>query len=328
MIAQSLFKILRMRWPELAIDVLAPSWSKPLLEHIPEVRQALELPLVHGQLGLTMRRITAKSLRRMNYQRAIILPNSFKSALIPWLAGIPLRTGYRGEQRFGLINDMRYLDKHWLPTTIQRLVALGMEKRARPALEHCPSPTLRADRQQALQAVRRLGLNLERPVLALCPGAEYGPAKRWPPAHFAAVARHFRALGYQVWVFGSERDKVVADEVCYETGSECFNLAGCTRLGEAIDLLFMTTAVVSNDSGLMHIAAALSLPLVAVYGSSDPGFTPPLSKCAQIERLDLACSPCFQRKCPLGHLRCLRDLHPDRVIRSLSKLLDRSHEII
>ncbi|APZ42114.1 lipopolysaccharide heptosyltransferase II [Acidihalobacter ferrooxydans] len=320
--AQSLFMALRERNPGLEIDVLAPAWTAPLLARMPEVHAALDLPIGHGELDLKARRRIARELRAHHYAQAIVLPNSLKSALIPWFARIPRRTGFRGEQRYGLLNDLRRLDKARLPRTVQRFVALAMPKNHLPALEDCPRPQLRTDPQAGRVARARLGLEDPRPALGLCPGAEFGPAKRWPSAHYAAVARYYRSRGWQIWVFGSQNDFEVAEAVCRDAGPDCTNLAGRTTLGEAIDLMAQTAAVVSNDSGLMHVAAALDRPLVAVYGSSDPGFTPPLSPTARIERLGLACSPCFQRECPLKHLDCLHGLHPDRIVRALDSLLD------
>ncbi|AOU97048.1 lipopolysaccharide heptosyltransferase II [Acidihalobacter yilgarnensis] len=321
--AQSLFKVLRARYPELIIDVLAPAWTAPLIDRMPEVRRAIPQPLGHGRLALAERYRLGRRLRTDAYDWALVLPNSFKSALIPWFAGIPRRTGFRGEFRYGLLNDLHTLDKRALPRTVQRFAVLGLPPKVAAAFQSLPVPVLRADAVAAAEAADRLGLDTHRPVLALCPGAEYGPAKRWPTEYFAAVARHYRTQGWQSWVFGSERDASLAEAVCRDAGPDCINLAGRTTLTEAADLMATCTAVVSNDSGLMHLAAALGRPLVAVYGSSDPGFTPPLAAPgrARIERLGLDCSPCFARECPLGHLECLRGLHPERVVRALDALI-------
>lgn len=315
--AQSLCMALKARRPDCAIDVLAPAWTFPLLQRMPEVSEAIAMPLGHGQLGLRERRRLGHSLQG-RYGHAIVLPRSWKSALVPWFAEIPRRTGWLGELRFGLLNDARRLDRSALPRTVQRFVALGLE-RGEPLPPDCPAPRLVPDVANAAAARRRLGLEGDgRPVLALCPGAEYGPAKRWPPGHFATVARwwHESREGV-VWLFGSAKDGSAAAAIAAAAAGICVDLCGRTDLAEAVDLLAGASAVVSNDSGLMHVAAALDRPLVAVYGSSDPGFTPPLGERAQVLRLGLECSPCFQRECPLGHTRCLVDLGPERVIAAL-----------
>lgn len=316
--AQSLFETLKRQHPERAIDVLAPAWTRPLLARMPQVRSGIDLPLGHGELGLGVRRQLGRSLREQHYAQAIVLPGSWKSALIPWIAHIPRRTGYRGEWRYGLLNDIRPLDKTRLPMTVQRFVALGLPRHALlpPSV---PPPHLVIDPTLRAKALLKLGLlRPTTPVLALCPGAEYGPAKRWPVEHFAAVARSKLAEGWQVWLFGSTKDQPVAAAIQAATDGACVDLSGRTRLDQAIDLLSLADAVVSNDSGLMHIAAALGRKLVAVYGSSDPGFTPPLHEQARIIWLGLECSPCFKRECPLGHLRCLREITPERVLQELA----------
>lgn len=322
--AQSLFKLLRSRFPDMTIDVLAPPWTQDLLARMPEVRRSISQPLGHGRLGLGARYRLGRKLRDEAYDWAIVLPNSLKSALIPWIARIPRRTGYRGEFRYALLNDLRLLDKQALPRTVQRFAALGSPRNAHAmAFDSLPLPALTTEVKSTGDAIRRLGLDAAKPALALCPGAEYGPAKRWSPEYFAVVAQHFSNRGWQTWLFGSERDHQVAESVRQAAGPDCINLAGLTTLSEAVDLMAQCQAVVSNDSGLMHLAAALDRPLVAIYGSSDPGFTPPLSlpDRARIEWLDLPCSPCFKRECPLGHYACLRELHPERVIQALNELV-------
>ena len=319
--AQSLFCTLKQRHPGLQIDVLAPAWSRALVTRMPEVGKSLDLPLGHGEFGLAKRYKLSRSLRNEGYDWSIVLPNSFKSALIPLWAGIPRRTGYLGELRLGVLNDVRRLEKERLPMTVQRFVALGL-----PADSFLPEP-LPAPRLSvvpALVANTLERLRLERPkvLLALCPGAEFGPAKRWPTEHFAAIARQKQREGWQVWVFGSERDREIGRAVCESAGNGCVNLAGRTSLAEAVDLLSLATLVITNDSGLMHVASALDRPLIALYGSSDPGFTPPLNHNARIAYLGLACSPCFNRNCPLGHLRCLRELTPERVLALMDEVLE------
>lgn len=315
--AQSLFKVLKQRHPEAVINVLAPAWSLPLLERMPEVNKGIVMPLGHGKLGLSERYRLGKSLRSEQYDQAIVLPNSLKSAIVPWAAKIPKRTGFRGEMRYGLLNDLRALDKEQLPMTVQRFVALGVEKEE--LLSKIPDPRLEV---QAVAAALQ-ALDLPSPdgkLLALCTGAEYGPAKQWPSDYFAAVAKDKLQQGWQVWIFGSERDRGAGEAVVAalgEAGSQVQNLAGRTSLEQAVDLMSLATVVVGNDSGLMHVAAALDRDLVAIYGSSDPGFTPPLNRRAQILDLHLECSPCFKRECPLGHYDCLRKLEPSQVLQAM-----------
>ena len=321
--AQSLFMVLKAQDSERAIDVLAPGWTRVLLERMPEVREAVEMPLGHGEVKLLTRRRLGIALRAGHYRQVIVLPNSLKSALVPFWARIPLRTGYVGEMRQWLLNDCRRLDKQRLVMTVQRFTALALPD-GTDLPGALPAPALVTNHENGYAALQRLDLDLgKKPVLALCPGAEFGAAKKWPEAYYAEVAREWLAQGWQVWLFGSVNDESVCDSINAQAHGRCENLAGRTRLEDAIDLLAMASFVVSNDSGLMHIAAALQRPMVAIYGSSDPGFTPPLSETASVERLGLDCSPCFQRECPLGHLNCLNELPPARIIAAMEEVMRR-----
>jgi heptosyltransferase-2 len=311
--AQGLYRALRAQYPEMLIDVLAPAWSGPILNRMAEVNRVIVSPFGHGHFDLVGRRALARDLRAESYDWAIVLPNSWKSALLPWLAGIPRRTGYVGEFRYGLLNMARRLDKTGLPRLVDRYRALADASSAGPG----DYPHLTVDPVKQAASLARLGLTLDRPVLALCPGAEFGPAKRWPEAHYAAVAKAKLDQGWQVWLFGSASDRMVCEAINLQAGGTCRNLAGDTALEEAVDLLACASAVISNDSGLMHVAAAVDVPVVAVYGSTDPGYTPPLSERARVVRLGLQCSPCFKRECPLGHLDCLVKLEPARVLAEL-----------
>lgn len=321
--AQTLFVCLKRQHPDCQIDVLAPEWSRPLLERMPEVREALSFPLGHGAFELATRRRIGQQLRG-RYDQAILLPNSLKSALVPYFAGIPKRTGWRGEMRFGLLNDIRTLDKARYPLMIERFMALAHAPGAELPKPY-PEPRLAIDPASRDAALERFGLSLDRPVLALCPGAEFGEAKRWPAEHYAAVADARLRQGWQVWLFGSQKDAPGGEEIreWVTPGFEedVCNLAGRTSLAEAIDLLSCASAVVSNDSGLMHVAAALDRPLVAVYGSTSPGFTPPLASQVEVVRLGLECSPCFDRTCRFAHYDCLRLLQPSLVQDALGRLV-------
>ncbi len=312
-LSQPLLAALKQREPGCELDVLAPPWTRGVLARMPEVDHILDNPFGHGQLQLLARRNLGKQLRQADYQQAIILPNSLKSALIPWFAHIPLRTGYMGEMRQLLLNDTRLLDRVALPLMVERFAALALSKGAvlqRPLA----APRLTVDLEQQAATLLHFHLTPDRPVAVLCPGAEFGPAKRWPVRHFVTVARLLIAQGFQVWLLGSKKDQPIAAQLAQEVDGPVHNLCGATTLGQAVDLMATAQRVISNDSGLMHVAAALDRPMVAVFGSSSPEFTPPLSARAQVIRLGLPCSPCFKRECPLGHLKCLEDLTPERVM--------------
>lgn len=311
--AQSLFKVLKQQQPAAQIDVLAPGWCLPLLARMPEVNQALAMPLGHGQFQLRTRYQMGKQLRAAGYGQSMVLANSWKSALIPFFAAIPKRTGYLGECRWGLVNDIKPLDKQQLTMTVQRFVALA-------DANQIPQPKLTVTPEQLTEVAAKFALS-HQPLLALCPGAEYGEAKRWPAEHFAEIARQKQQQGWQIALFGSAKDAPICQTINQLTHELCLNLAGKTSLAEAVDLLALAEIVVSNDSGLMHVAAALQKNLIAIYGSSDPGFTPPLSDTAQIIRLNLACSPCFKRVCPLEHTQCLTEISPEQVLAAMSKFL-------
>lgn len=318
--AQALFKAIKACYPHTAIDVLAPEWSRPLTERMPEVSTGIAVPLKHGEMKLKIRYELGKKLRKEQYQRCYVLPNSFKSALIPFWAKIPIRIGWRGEWRYGLLNDVRVLDKQKMPLMVQRYVALAYKE------QHLLSQTLFRPslvvRQEEVDAtLLRYQLSLDRPVMVLCPGAEFGPSKRWPEGHYAKLANHYLKQGWQVWVFGSAKDAEVARAIRAQTQMRCIDLTGRTTLGEAIDLMSLATVVVTNDSGLMHIAAALNRPLVAVYGSTDPGFTPPLNEKVAILKEKIACSPCFKRICPLEHHECMQKLSATKVIQAVDMLV-------
>ncbi len=312
-LSQSLLAALKAHDHGCTIDVLAPPWTRGVLERMPEIDHIIDNPFGHGQLQLLARHALGKQLRQARYQQAIILPNSFKSALIPWFARIPLRTGYVGEMRPLLMNDTRVLDSSALPLMVERFAALALPKGA--ALQRpLAAPRLTVELEQQAATLLRFKLTLEQPVAVLCPGAEFGPAKRWPVRHFVTAGRQLIEQGYQVWLLGSKKDQPIAAQIARELAGPVHNLCGTTDLGQAVDLMAAAERVISNDSGLMHVAAALDRPLVAVFGSSSPEFTPPLSTRAQVIRLGLHCSPCFKRECPLGHLKCLEDLTPERVM--------------
>ena len=309
-LSEPLLAILREPMQEPIVDVLAPPWCAPVYERMRGVRNIIENPIGHRELRLRERRALARKLRSNGYARALVLPNSFKSALMPWMARIPRRIGYVREARGILLTDARRLDSKALPRLVDRFVALA----AQPGelVPTAAAPVLVPDAANAAEAIRVLGLSTHRPVAILCPGAEFGPAKRWPAEHFITLARRFIDSGYVVWLVGSPNDRVAADPIAIAV-PEVRNVCGRTDLGTAIDLLATASVVVSNDSGLMHAAAAVGQPLVALFGSSSPDYTPPLSPLARVAKIDIVCSPCFQRECPLGHFKCMRELSPNLV---------------
>lgn len=315
--AQPMFRLLHQRHANLTLDVLAPPFTLPLLARMPEVHRGIVARFGHGELKLGERRRLARELRAEHYDQAIVLPNSLKSALIPLLAGIPLRSGFRGEMRYGVLNDLRHLDAHALPKMVERFAALALDRGARLP-RPLPVPKLSIDPNRFEKFLQKQILRTNRPLAVFCPGAEYGTAKRWPAENFGALATLAAQHGYAVWLIGSPKDAAIGAHIVRASGDACVNLCGKTTLEDAIDLIAAAALVVSNDSGLMHVAAALDRPLLALYGSSSPAFTPPLSDKAQIIRIDIACSPCFKRECPLGHFRCMRELTPDKVWQHVS----------
>lgn len=326
--AQSLFMALKRDHPEARLDVLAPPWTLSMLNFMPEVDGAVVQPVPRGELRLQERRRLGKRLRAQSYDWAVVLPNSLKSALVPYWAKVPLRTGYVGEGRWWLLNDARRLNARLLPRTVDRFVALAgpPDFTSTPVME---TPSLEVDASFVRRTLSDLGMKPpRRPVLGLCPGAEYGPAKRWPAASFAALAGHYLRAGWAVWLFGSPADAEAGQRVAEIAGSgpagACLDLTGRTGLAQAVALMSLCSAVVSNDSGLMHVAAGLAKPLVGIFGSSSPSMTPPLSTRARVVSLSLPCSPCYRRECPLGHLKCLRELSPSMVQDALEELCESS----
>ncbi|MCL9780365.1 lipopolysaccharide heptosyltransferase II [Vibrio sp. S4M6] len=318
--SQSLYSELKKLHPKASITVLAPKWAKPILDRMPEVDESLEMPLTHGEFNVGKRLNIGKQLKRYKFTHAYILPNSAKSALIPFFARIPKRTGWKGEFRYGLLNDLRK-DKRIFQYMVERYVALAYpteSMREKVKLEQCAKPNLVVDEENKQRTLTNLGLSLNKEAVGICPGAEFGPAKRWPDKHYAQVAQKLLEDGKQVWIFGSENDRgvgqLIRDALPESLKPFCVNLAGRTKLTEALDLLSVCKTVVSNDSGLMHISAAVGCNVVAIYGSSSPNYTPPLTHKLQIVHTSEECRPCFKRECPLGHLNCLNKLPPAKVI--------------
>ena len=295
LMAQPLLSRLREK---SSIDVVAPEWVAPVMRRMPEVDEVITAPFRHGALELGERWKLGRELRPRGYEQAVVLPNTWKSALVPFFAGIPLRSGYLGEARYGLLNR---LHRSKGAPMREHYAALADDR------TDLPLTFLRKDTQQIEKTRQRFGIAGRYAVF--CPGAEFGPAKRWP--YFAALSSEMKI---PVVLLGAAKDAEAA------MGVSGTNLAGKTTLDEAIELIAGAQFVVSNDSGLMHVAAALGRPQVALFGSSSPLQTPPQSPASRVLWLHLECSPCFQRECPLGHFRCMRDMSVERVLSEVKRL--------
>lgn len=327
--------------PDAPIHMLAPPATAPIAGRMAEVAQVHTLDIGHGELGLRKRWRMGRALAGYNYDRSYVLPNSWKSALVPFLARVPQRSGWLGEARKGLLNDTHSLPAERFPLMIERFMALQDIARytdsaqANPLEQPYPNPVLQVDTERQQELLTTFGLEVGGGAVALCPGAEFGQAKRWPEEHFARVAAELVRAERQVWLLGGPADaKVCAAIVDAVKGANVVaadalvNLAGRTTLTDAVDLLATASAVVCNDSGLMHVANAVDTPAIALYGSTSPDFTPPLHQKAvalTLVTLDggvakLPCQPCFQRECQFNHGDCLRLLTPEHVATQLRAL--------
>ena len=349
--SQVIYAHLKATSPHLIIDILAPRATVALGSRMPEVNQCLLIDQAHGQVGIKYRYQLGRHLAVNRYQQAILTPNSFKSALVPFFAGIPVRTGFLGEGRYFLLNDIRRLDKPRLPRMVDRFLALAVNKEAlhnealnKDAMnkevpdqaqagespvssqlfpqqfpKHSPQflPKLEVDSDNQSALITKLELDTQRPIIGICPGAEFGSSKQWPEEHYVALARAVILAGTSVWIFGSHADAPSGARISQQLPQHCVDLTGKTSLLDAVDLLALCKQVVCNDSGLMHVAAAVGARVIAIYGSTSARFTPPLSDTARIVQRELSCRPCFARECPLGHKNCLVQISAQDVLRLL-----------
>ena len=305
----------------IELHVLASPLIASIVEgYMPEVSKVIRFTCAHGELGLKKRYRLGKMLKKQSYDQAIILPNSFKSALIPWFAKIPKRTGWRGEWRYGLLNNLRVLDKNKYPLAASRYLALGFSK-CQDIPTHHFWPKFLVNPDEVKACVTRFNINPQKTIIALCPGAAYGTAKQWPAEYFAHLTVELDKRGYLVIILGSNDAKDAAKRMMQLHQSNALNLVNKTILSEVVNILSLASVVVTNDSGLMHIAAALDRHIIAIYGSSSPKYTPPLSERATILVRQLDCQPCFKRICPLKHLACLRGIKPKAVLAAIEELL-------
>ena len=318
--AQPLLMLLEAAHPGVTIDALAPPWVAPVLQAMPQIERVILSPFPHGTLAWRERVQLGQSLADIGYDEAIVLPNSWKSALVPFFARIPLRTGFLGEARWGLLNRIHRLDKSHLPRQVDRYAALARPP-GEPRTTPLPLPQLVRRASSLAATLDAFGLAVAPAPAVLCPGAEYGPAKRWPVHHFAELARKLADRGLPVWLIGGPQEAELGERIVQYSQGAAQNFCGRTELSQALDLISLARLAVTNDSGLMHVAAALGVPVVGLFGSSSPAYTPPLSDRARALSLNLPCSPCFKRTCPLKHMKCLNDLAPDRVLQEIDALL-------
>jgi len=307
----SVVKLLRQRFPRRPIDVLATKLCAPLTDYMPGVRQAMVADLPRNRLGLAQQMALARRLKHEGYGTALIMPRTWKSALAPYFAGIPERTGFVGEARFFLLNDLRHGERK-LPRMIDRCAALALPAGAQLPSDW-PLPELQVRRDDIESWRKRRGLaNDKRPIVALAPGA-VGPSKRWPSTAYAALARRLLDDGFAVWVLGGPDEKTLATEIVGDTAAR--DLTG-NDLRDAILALAGAAAAVSNDSGLLHVAAALGTPSIGIFGPTSPWHWAPLNPlAATIEAAtELPCRPCHKPVCRLVHHRCMRDISPEQVL--------------
>lgn len=328
--SHALYQQLKTNYPHANIDVMAPDWCRPLLSRMPEVRHAISMPIGHGAFRLYERYKLGKNLQNQ-YDLAIVLPNSLKSAFIPFFAKIKQRRGWKGEMRYGFLNDLR-TNKTDYPKMVQRYVALAFEKNHIPSADALPIPYpyLSINPEQVAQTkaqfTKQFTLADNRPAIGFCPGAEFGPAKRYPHYHYATLAEKLINQGYSIRLFGSQKDEDVGEQIRTTLPEPlqryCLNLAGQTNLNQAVDLIYDCQAIISNDSGLMHIAAALNRPLVALYGPTSPQYTPPLSDKAVIIRLiDGGLIKIRRGESAEGYHQSLIDISPELVLEKLQTLI-------
>jgi heptosyltransferase II len=305
------------------LTVAALPWVAPVYRAMPQVADVIELPFAHGRLDWSCRRAIAKSLRG-SFDSAYVLPNSIKSALIPFFARIPRRVGYRGEGRPWLLNE-QLPNAEGRPPMVAFYAALAHPRHPGVRRDDTERPRLSISDALIATAADIAGVRRGE-YFVFAPGAEYGPAKCWPATHYAelATALHVRH-GVPVLLLGSAKESDLCESISLMAPGACLVMAGKTSLSDAMALIAGARGVVSNDSGLMHVAAAFGLPQVALFGSTSPEHTPPLNAKAKVlwikDELGLACSPCFDRTCRFGHTRCLAEIAPARVERELAQAL-------
>jgi lipopolysaccharide heptosyltransferase II len=313
----SVVKVLKSRWPDRPVDVLATALCRPLADYMPGLRQAIAGDLPRSRLALGAQRALAQRLRANGYGLALVMPRTWKAALAPYLAGIPQRVGFVGEARFGLLNQWRWGERG-LPRMVDRCAALALPEGA-PLPAQWPLPELVVPAAEVAAWCERSGVDPGRPAVALCPGA-VGPSKRWPAAAYGEVAHTLTSRGMAVWVVGGPDEARLAAEIAAAGGPLGRDLTG-SDLRNAILALAAAKAAVSNDSGLLHVAAALGTPTIGIFGPTSPWHWAPLNPLAAVieTRTELPCRPCHKPSCRLRHHRCMRDIPAAQVLEAVER---------
>lgn len=321
--AQTLYKRIKKELPSSQIDVMSPHWSLALLERMPEVCKKIVSPFSHGETKLLERYKLGQGLKKENYDRAIILTNSLKSSLIPYFARIEVRTGWLGEFRYGLINDIRSSKKLKKSLMVEKFAALSLCEE-NYSIENLTFPELEINFDNQRNFLEEFSIDYSKNTMAICPGAEFGPSKRWPAEYYAEIAKFYVNKGWNVLCIGSKNDEDIGMGIGslnnLRSNESFINLTGKTSLQDAIDILAFTEKVVTNDSGLMHISAAVKTPLVALYGPSSPEYTPPLISKKKILRKTQGYEKVRYGSNEKGYHQSLLDIKPEEVLDALEAL--------
>jgi len=308
--SQTLLKKIKSNNSDVSIDILINSSYKDLVERMPEINKALLLDCNHKELGILKRYRLAKKIRG-SYNQSIILSRSIKSALIPYFAKIPIRTGELGELRYILINDLKYFSNEDRRKTAHRYISMFSDKKEE--LDEKYYPSLKPDHENIKNLTEKYNLNTSKKIVIFAPGAAYGPSKMWPVEKFKELGEKLNK-NYFIIILGSLDEKNIGDKII--THKDMINLCGKTSITDAVDLMHISKFCVSNDSGLMHLASATNTKSISIYGATSPDLTPPLTTNKEIHYKQISCSPCFEKKCKYGHYNCLSEIQVNDVFKS------------
>ena len=309
--SQTLLKKIKSNNPKTSIDILVNSSLKNLVERMPEINKVIILDCNHRELGLFKRLRLAKEIKKSSYDRSIVLSRSLKSSLIPYFAKIPIRTGELGELRYLLINDLKEFSKESRRKTASRYISMYSDNNEELSENYYPS--LDSNSENIKNLSEKYDLKKDKKVIIFAPGAAFGPSKMWPVNKFRELGKTLNH-DFKILILGSNNEKSIGNAIV--TNKNMVNLCGKTSIADAVDLMHISKFCVSNDSGLMHLAAATNTKSISIYGSTSPDFTPPLTKNKDIHYKGMSCSPCFEKKCKYGHYNCLVDIHSDDVFKS------------